>query len=107
MAHVCPIPLYQVFSELIKLVKVIAGIGDLVWLKAQPLDHVKDSIEVLFFFFLWVRIIISEIAYAIVELGKAEIDGNSFAVADMEIAVGFWRKTGGDFLTCIFTIHQF
>jgi hypothetical protein len=93
VAHVCAILLDQLLSQLVQLVEVVTAVCDLPRLKTEPLDDVQDACKVLFLLLLRIRIIVAQVADALVVLCETEVHCNGFAVADVKVAIGLWRET--------------
>ena len=84
----------ELFRQLIKAGKIIRSVEHIVPFKAQPGDVFFDGIDIFHIFFAGVGIIKTQVAYAVVLFGHAEIHADGFGVTQMEIAVGLRRKTG-------------
>ena len=93
VANVCPISFDQLDSQLVQLVKVIAGICDLPWLESKPSDCLENTLKVTPFFRLWIGIVVSKITLAAVVCSISEINKDRFGVSDVKEAVGFWRES--------------
>lgn len=98
VAHVCAVLLDELLGQLVQLVEVVAAVGDLPRLKAQPLDDIQDTCEILLLLLLWVRIIIAQVALALVVLREAKVDRDRFAVSDVQVAVGLGWESRVDVL---------
>lgn len=77
----------QVLSEQIKTLEVVRGMGYLIGLKAEPFNNLEDSCEVAFFLGFWIGVVVAEVALTAVVAGEAEVDGDGFAVADVQVAI--------------------
>ena len=77
------------------LFKIIGAIVETVApVEAQPVDILLNGIHVLGVLLGGVGIVHTQVAQSAVLLGSAEVDAQSLAVADMEIAVRLGRETG-------------
>ena len=61
---------------------------------AEPLDHIFNGCEKLFFFFFGIGIIISEVTYAIIDPSVAEVEVDGFGVTDVQNTVWLRRESG-------------
>ncbi len=85
----------QLFGKLVELLKVVRGEKELaVPVEAQPVDIPLDGLDVFHVFGFRVGVVEAQMADAAKLLGHAEVETDGFGVADMEIAVGLWRKAG-------------
>ena len=89
----------QLYSELIVLFKVVRAVQHLIPLKAQPADIFLNGVHELHIFLGGVGVVKAQVALAAKLFGSAEVDAQSLAVADVQIAVGLGRETGMDGLT--------
>ena len=62
-------------------------------LEAEPVDVLLDVLGVLVGLLGRIRVVESEVALAIKELGHAEVNADGLGVSDMNVAVRFRRKT--------------
>ena len=67
-------------------------------LKAQPGDVVFDGVDVFLVFFLGVGVIKAQVALTAELFSHAKVEADGFGMAHMQVAIGFRRKTGNDFL---------
>ena len=65
-------------------------------MKTKPLNVFFDSIDVFVVFFFRVGVIETQVAQAVVNVRQTEVQADGFGVADVQVAVGFWRETGLD-----------
>lgn len=65
---------YQFLCTVKQPLKVIRSIGDLKWLKSQPMYHVQDGVNVDLLLCFRVGVVVSEVAAAVVEFGEPKID---------------------------------
>ena len=86
--------LNQLDRPLIKLSEVVRGEVQFFPVKAEPAHIVHDRVDVFLFFFGGVGIVKTQIGLAVVIVGDAEIQADRFGMTDMQIPVGFRRKTG-------------
>jgi len=89
------------FNELdrvfVVLVEVVRPVEEAVApVEAQPVDVVLDGLDVLGVLLRGVRVVHAEIAQAAELFGGAEIDAESLAVADVQVAVRLRRKARVD-----------
>ena len=90
----------QLNGVLIVLFKVVGTKEETVApVKAQPVNIVLNGFHELHIFFGGVGIVHTQIAHAAVLLGGTEIDDQSLAVTDVQIAVGLRREPGVHGLT--------
>ncbi len=96
--------LYGKFIELLKVVRCIEH--PLIPAKAQPFYILLDGIHIFHVFLYRICIIKAEVAQSIVLLRQSKVQANGLGVANMEIAIWLWRKTGVDTLavTAIFQV---
>ena len=84
----------------VHLLEIIGSIEEsVIPVVAEPVDVFLDSLNEFLILFGGVCIIHSEVAETAVFLGCAEVDLQSFSVADVKIAVRFGRKSGVDLFT--------
>src|ERR1700693_5009858 len=62
--------------------------------EAQPFHAVDDGVDVFLIFLGRIGIVEAQMATAVVIARQSEIDADCLGVADMQITVGFGRKTG-------------
>jgi hypothetical protein len=70
-------------SEVVQLLEVVARVRDLVRLVAEPPHVLENLVEVDLLFRFGVRVVVAEVAVALVELGVAKVDRNRLRVADL------------------------
>lgn len=80
------IPPDELHGELVELLKVVAGIGNLPRFKPEPSDTLEDGLKEAAFFRFRVGVVESEIAVAAVVLGVSEINHDRFHVAYASVA---------------------
>lgn len=73
----------QQASEVVKFLEVVARVGDLVRLVAEPADVLENLVEVNLLFRFGVRVVVAEVAVAFVKLGVAEVDRDGLRVTDL------------------------
>ena len=94
----------QLHGILIVLLKVVGTIEEAVApVEAQPVDIVLNGFHIFGIFLGGVGIVHTEVAKTVVLLRGAEVDAQSLAVADVQIAVGFRGETGVNGLAVILT----
>src|SRR5208337_3784371 len=72
--------------------------------EAQPFYHLSDGREVGFVFGFGIRVVVAEVTTPAVMFCEAEIDHDGFAVADVQEAVWFGRKSSNDVLDGAFLV---
>ena len=77
----------QVLCQIIESLEVVAGIGDLVWFETKPFDNLADRDDIPLLLGFGIRVVVTEITLSTMIARKAEIDGDSLAVTDMEISI--------------------
>ncbi|KFB73331.1 MAG: hypothetical protein AW09_001417 [Candidatus Accumulibacter phosphatis] len=99
----------QVFGELDHPVKVVGGkiqvalrvrraFADRVFPGiAKPAYRIDDRIDVFLFFLFRIGIVETKVATTTEILCQSEIEADRFGMAEVQIAVGFWRKARADF----------
>ena len=65
-------------------------------MESQPFDIVEDIFYIFVVLFAWVGVIEAQVANAIVVLSNAKVHTNGLGMADMQITIGLWGKTGLD-----------
>ena len=80
-------------GEVVECVKIVGGIEDLAPLESEPAYVALDGIYVLRVLLGRVGVIKTEVTYAVVLLGDAEVHTYSLDVTDMQVAVRFGRET--------------
>ena len=68
----------------------------LVPVEAQPADVLLDRVDVFDLFLGRIRVVHAQVAAALEFEGEAEVQADRLRVADVQVAVGFRRETGGD-----------
>ena len=87
----------QLYGILVSFLKIVGAVEESVApVKAEPVDVLLDRLNVFGVLLGWVRVVKAEVAQAAEVFGGAEIDGQSLAVADMEITVRLGREAGVD-----------
>jgi hypothetical protein len=82
--------------ELIHLVEVVGGEEQGVPFEAEPPDVFLDGVDVLDVFLGRIRVVEPQVAGTARLLGDPEVEADRLRMADVEIPVGFRRKTGRD-----------
>ena len=101
LIHVGIASLNKMFGESVHVFKVRAGKIQIRFaaelpVEAKPANAVQNTVHVLLIFLDGVRIVKAHMAGALIVPGKSEIQADALGVANMKIAVGFWRKTRAD-----------
>ncbi len=85
----------QLDRQLVGLLKIVRAVVEAVApVEAQPVDVLLDRVDELGIFLGGVGVVHAEVAQAAEMLGRAEVDRQGLAVADMQIAVRLGRETG-------------
>ena len=83
------------YCQIIELGEIIGGISlVLTPVKAEPMDVFTDGVDIFCVLLYGVGVIETQEAFAAEFFSGTKIHTYGFCVADMEIAVGFGRKTG-------------
>ena len=94
-AHIGKTLFNQLDGVLIVLFKIVGAVVETVApVKAQPVNILLDGVYILGVLLGGVGIVHAQVAQTAVLLGRAEVDAQRLAVADVQIAVGLRRKTG-------------
>ena len=89
----------QLHRRLIHLFKILGRIKDLSSeIRAQPFHILHDGIDELLLLLGGIRIIKTEIELTLVFLSHTIVEKYGLCMSDMQISVGFGRKTGNDLL---------
>lgn len=83
----------QFQGQALQLFEVIAGKSDFIRRIAQPFDIILNLLDVLMRFFIWVGIVVAQVASASSSEGSFEIDPHGFEMSNMKVAIGLWRKS--------------
>lgn len=87
----------QLLGERIQLFKIIGCVKFPVFpVTAEPLHVLADGIDIFRVFLHRVRIVKAQIALAAILPGQSEVDADGLGMPNMQVAVGFRRKTGMD-----------
>jgi hypothetical protein len=79
-----------------ELFEIIRGIVQAVIpVESHPADIIHDGVHVLHLLFGGVGVVEAQVAGAVVGLGDPEVQADGFGVADVQVAVGFRGKPGG------------
>ena len=79
-------------GPLVELLEIVAGVVHSGPFKAQPADILLDGVHILGVLLHGVRVVETEIGLSAIFLGEAEVKADRLGVADVQIAVGFWRE---------------
>ena len=83
--------------------EVVAGIVDSCPVEAKPANVLLDGVYVFGVFFYGVGVVEAQVCFSAVFLSEAEIKADRFGVANVEVAVGFWREARQDgFVRAVF-----
>ena len=95
LAHIGQTFFDQLHGELVVLLKVVRAEEEPVApVKAEPVNVLLNGLDELVVLLGGVRVVHAEIAQAAEALGRAEVDAQRLAVADVQITVRLGRKTG-------------
>ena len=64
--------------------------------EAQPADIFLDGLDIFHVFGSGIGVIVTEVALSAKFAGQAEIQADGLGVTDVQVTVGFGRKTGDD-----------
>jgi hypothetical protein len=78
--------------ELLEVVRCVIEMGSPV--EAEPAHIVLDGVDVFLLLLRRIGVVEAQVTAATELLRNAEVQGNRLGVADMQIAVGLWRKAG-------------
>ena len=84
----------QINGIRVQLREVIRSIKLIVPLGTQPAYVGTNAVDILYIFGDRVRIVKTQVEFALKTLGNAIIHSDGLGVADMEIAIGLWWETG-------------
>ena len=94
VVDVCePLP-DELEGPLVELVEVVRGVALLRPVESEPVDVALDRVDVFDILLDGVRVVEAQVALASVLLSQSEVDADALGVSDMEVSVGFGRKTG-------------
>ena len=98
-------------GKLIHVIKVLGGVIQVIFvpvlpIKSEPANAVFDGIDVFLIFFNRVRIVKAHMTQAAVITRQTEIQTNGFGMSDMQIPIGFRRKTRADASRVGFALGQ-
>jgi len=83
----------EFYSPIIHLLKIIGSEIETVFpVPSQPADVFNDGIDIFLVFLGGIGVVKTQVAFAAKFLGNAEVQTNTFGMADVEIAVGFRRE---------------
>lgn len=68
--------------------------SDLKRLVSHPFDILRNVVDEFLVFFDWVGVVESEVTGSTADFCLHEIESHCFAVADMQVSVGFWWESG-------------
>ena len=87
----------QIFGKLVGLLKVVRAIEEpVIPVKAQPVNIFFDGVYIFRILFCGVGIVHTEVADAAEAQGASKVNAQGLAVANVQVAVGFRRKTSVD-----------
>ena len=94
IADICFALFDQFYRRLIHLVKIVGRKKQTVFpVRSQPADILQDGINELCLLFGRIRIVETHVEFTVIFLCKPVVQKYGLRVSDMEIAVGFRRKT--------------
>src|SRR5437879_815922 len=94
VVDVCLAFLDQLDRPLIELAEIIRRVEKPVPMEAEPLDVFLDRLDVFNVFFLWIRIVETQVRVAAKLVRQAEVDADRLGVADVKITIGLGREAG-------------
>jgi hypothetical protein len=80
-------------EELFEIIRCI--VQAVIPAESHPADIIHDGVHILHVLFGGVGVVESQVAGAVVGLGDPEVQADGFGVADVQVAVGFRGKPGG------------
>ncbi|MCY1172027.1 hypothetical protein D9M73_121530 [compost metagenome] len=87
----------QLHRPVMQLVEILRGVAHFAGpFEAQPFDVAFDRVDVFLIFLGRVGVVETQVRDAAELLGQAEVHADRLGVADVQVAVGFRRKTGDD-----------
>ena len=96
VVDICQAFLNQELGPLVELLEIVGGIVLLGPVEAQPVDVFLDGVYILCVFLHGVGVVETQVGLAAVLLCQSEINADRLGMADVQVAVGFRRKTGLD-----------
>jgi hypothetical protein len=75
-------------------VEVVRSVEEIVPIKAEPTHVALDRVDVLLALFARVRVVEPQVALATVSSSEPKIQADAFGMSNVQIAIGFRRKTG-------------
>ena len=95
VVHISFAGLNQLHCVVVELAEIIRGEKQPVFpVEAQPLHISHDRFDILHLLFGRIGVVETQVAFAAVFLGQAEVQADRLGVADMQIAVRLRRKAG-------------
>lgn len=98
MAHVCSVLSDQLLGQFIQSIEVVTRMSDGHRLETQPFHDILDRFKILLLLTGRVGIVVSQIALASMVLGETKVDGDGFAVADVQVSVGLGGESRHDII---------
>jgi hypothetical protein len=87
----------QLHGKAVHLLEVVrCEIKMVILVKAEPLHIVLNRVDIFGVFFDRVGVVKAKVAAALILTGQAKIQTDGLGVANVQIPVGFWWKTGHD-----------
>ena len=83
----------ELHREVIELVEIIAGVGNLPWLIAKPPHRLQDTLKVLAFLCLGIRVVVPKVCLPTMMSCVTKIYEDGFGMTDVEESVRFWRES--------------
>ena len=94
-ANVCQSLFDEGYSKIIGFLEIVGTVEETVApIEAQPMDVFLDCFNEFHILFGGIGVIHAKIAQAVILFGSAKIDDQSFAVTDVQIAIGLRREAG-------------
>ena len=96
MTHVCLVSADELHREIIQFLEIVTRVGDSVGFKTKPPNTLQYALKVDAFFCFRIGVVIPQIALAVMMCGIAEVDEDSFAMANMKESIWLRRKARVD-----------
>ena len=88
----------KIYRPPVKLIKVIRGVAKVGPFESEPPDIFHDGFDVLGLLFRRIRVVETKVALSAELFRKSKVKADRFRMPDVQIAVGFRRKSGNDAL---------
>jgi len=84
---------HEFHGQAIQLVEIIAGVGNLPWLIAEPPHRLQNALKVLAFLCLRIRVVVPKVCLSTMMRSVTKIYEDGFGMTDVEESVRFWRES--------------